>query len=67
MNTKNDMIYERRLYNNLIKHLKRGKKGKLTGISSGGGEGESAGGAGAGIGIGKGAGAGAGAEGKTEV
>jgi hypothetical protein len=36
----NDMIYQRRLYNDLIKHLKRGKKGKLTGISSGGGEGE---------------------------
>jgi hypothetical protein len=61
---KNDMIYQRRLYNDLTKHLKRGKKGKLTGISNGGGEGE---GAGIGIGIGKGAGAGAGAEGKTEV
>jgi hypothetical protein len=64
---KNDMIYKRRLYNDLIKHLKRGKKGKFTGISSGGGKGEGAGGAGAGIGMGIGKGAGAGAEGKTEV
>ena len=69
LNMKNDMIWQRRLYNDLIEHLKRGKKGKLTGISSGGGEGEGAegAGAGAGIGMGAGAGAGAGAEGKTEV
>ena len=65
LNMKNDMIWQRRLYNDLIKHLKRRKKGKLTGISNGGGEGEGAGGAGAGAGIGMGAGAGA--EGKTNI